>query len=266
MQDVTELRRAERERELLERELLHAQRIDALGRLAGGIAHDVNNALVPVIGLTEAVLKELPPDSPNAEALAIVHDAGVRAKGLVKQILAFSRREPPNRQPIDLQAFLRQVARFVRATVPATIAIEQRLEPVPTAFADAAQLHQVMINLITNAVDAIGAAKGKVTMLLSDEGSGNHALISLIDSGCGMDRATLEKIFEPFFTTKPVDKGTGLGLSVVYGIVRAHDGQINVGSKVGKGTRVDILLPVAPAAQPLTENERYDCEENPGDR
>lgn len=246
MQDITDLRRSERERELLKQELLHAQRMDMLGRLAGGIAHDVNNTLVPVIGLSEALLKALPPNSPDAEALSIMRDAGLRAKGLVQQILTFSRREAPNREPVDLERFLGATIRFLRATVPTTIVIEQQLQPVPTILADAAQLHQVMINLITNAVDAIGGAKGKIDVLLSVDGSGVCAQISVIDNGCGVDKGVLDQIFEPFFTTKSVDKGTGLGLSVVYGIVSAHDGQIKVASEVGKGTRFDIFLPIVP--------------------
>jgi len=246
MQDITEPQRAEREHESLKRELFHAQRMEGLGRLAGGIAHDINNTLVPVIGLTEAVLKGLAPDSPNAEPLSIVRDAGLRAKSLVQQILTFSRREAPNREPVDLKHFLCATIRFIRATVPTTIAIEQQLEPVPTILADTAQLHQVMINLITNAVDAIGGDKGNINVLLSADGS--RVRVSVIDNGCGMDSVMLERIFEPFFTTKGVDKGTGLGLSVVYGIVRAHDGQIKVASDVGKGTRFDILLPIVPAA------------------
>lgn len=248
-QDVTALRRAEQEREQLRKELMHAQRMDSLGRLAGGIAHDINNTLVPVIGLSEAILKTMPADSEDAEALRIVRDAGLRSKGLVQQILTFSRRQSPDRELVDLRHFLAETARFVRATAPTTIEIETELAPVPPIFADKAQLHQLIINLMTNSVDAIGANKGKIRLQLMPGGAGIvnakecvHLVVS--DTGPGMCKDTLQKIFEPFFTTKEVDKGTGLGLSVVYGIVRGHDGRIEVMSEPGKGARFDIFLPM----------------------
>jgi PAS domain S-box-containing protein len=250
-QDITQLRRMEREGEQLRQDLMRVQRLDALGRLAGGIAHDVNNTLVPVIGLTETMLKSLQPGSPDAEALAIVRDAGIRAKGLVQRILTFSRRDPPNRERIDLGRFLCETMRFIRAMVPTTIEIETHLHPVPAILADTAQLHQLMINLVTNSVDAIGAAKGTIAVRLSPGGTGTLAAegyiwLSVTDTGVGMDKATLENIYEPFFTTKGVDEGTGLGLSVVYGMVCAHGGQIDVTSAPGNGTRFDIFLPIDP--------------------
>lgn len=247
-QDVTELRRAEQEHKRLRDDLFHAQRMDALGRLAGGIAHDINNTLVPVIGLTEAILKTMPDDSPDAEALAIVREAGIRAKGLVQQILTFSRRDTSDRQVIDIEHFLMETVRFIRATVPATIEIQAQFEPVPPITADKAQLHQLMINLVTNSVDAIGSQKGKITVqLMKGEpgivGACDCVHLAVSDTGAGMTKETRQRIFEPFFTTKDVDKGTGLGLSVVYGIVRGHEGRIEVMSEPGKGTRFDIFLP-----------------------
>ncbi|HEY3918265.1 MAG TPA: ATP-binding protein [Stellaceae bacterium] len=253
-QDVTDLRRAEAEREQLRQDLFHAQRLDALGRLAGGIAHDINNSLVPVVALTSVVSKNLPPNSPDVEALTLVREAADHIKLLVQQILAFGRPQQGHTMLVDPTAFLRDALHFVRATVPTTINIATKIEPAPLLRADAGQLHQVLINLITNAIDAIGGRQGTITVSLSEarpvllQGQ-LCARLSIGDTGCGMDEQTLGKIFEPFFTTKEVDKGTGLGLSVVYGIVGAHGGRIDVTSAVGQGARFDVFLPAMPCTQ-----------------
>lgn len=248
------MRAAAAERELLRRELFHAQRLDALGRLAGGIAHDINNNLVPVVALTSAVSKNLPSDSADVEALKMVREAADHIKLLVQQILAFSRPQKSQTTLVDPTAFLRDALRFVRATVPTTIDIVTKLDPAPTIWADAGQLHQILINLITNAVDAIGEGQGTITVSLSEARpvalrGQLCAQLSISDTGCGMNEQTREKIFEPFFTTKEVDKGTGLGLSVVYGIVGAHGGRIDVTSTVGRGTQFDVFLPATACPQ-----------------
>ena len=253
-QDVTDLRSAEAERAQLRQDLLHAQRLDALGRLAGGIAHDINNSLVPVVAFTSIVAKKLPADSPDAEGLKMVGEAADHIKMLVQRILTFSRPQKPHATLVDPTDFLRDALHFVRATVPTTIDIITKLDPAPLVRADAGQLNQVLINLITNAVDAIGERPGTITVSLSDARPAPLkgqlcAKLSVADTGCGMDEQTRGKIFEPFFTTKDVDKGTGLGLSVVYGIVAAHGGRIDVTSALGQGTRFDVLLPAA-ARQP----------------
>jgi signal transduction histidine kinase len=242
------MRAAAAEREQLRKELFHAQRLDALGRLAGGIAHDINNNLVPVVALTSTVAKHLPPDSADAEALKMVREAADQIKLLVQQILAFSRPQQPHTTLVDPSAFLRDTLSFVRATVPTTIDIAVKLDPAPLIRADAGQLHQVLINLITNAVDAIGEHQGTITISLSEARPALLrgqlcAQLSISDTGCGMDEQTVGRIFEPFFTTKEVDRGTGLGLSVVYGIVAAHGGRIDVTSAVGQGTRFNVFLP-----------------------
>jgi signal transduction histidine kinase len=245
---VAVMRAASAEREQLKQELFHAQRMDALGRLAGGIAHDINNSLVPVIAMTSAVAKKLPADSADRESLNMVREAADHIKGLVQQILAFSRPQPSEATLVDPAAFLRDALPFVRATVPTTIDIAAKLDPAPMIWGDGSQLRQVLINLITNAVDAIGERQGTITVSLSEARpvllhGQLCAQLSISDTGEGMDEPTRERIFEPFFTTKDVDKGTGLGLSVVYGIVGAHGGRIDVTSAVGQGTRFDIFLP-----------------------
>lgn len=247
---VAVMRAASAERDQLRHDLFHAQRLDALGRLAGGIAHDINNSLVPVVALSSLVAKHLPPDSPDVEALKLVREAADHMKMLVQQILSFSRPQKPHTSLVDPTAFLRDALHFVRATVPTTIDIATKLDPAPLLRADAAQLHQVLINLVTNAADAIGERPGTITVSLCEARPASLqgqlcAQLSIGDTGCGMDKKTLGKIFEPFFTTKEVDKGTGLGLSVVYGIVAAHGGRIDVISTVDKGSRFDVLLPAA---------------------
>jgi signal transduction histidine kinase len=241
------MRAASAEREQLRHDLFHAQRLDALGRLAGGIAHDINNSLVPVVALTTAVMNNLPSNSVDIEALKMVGEAADRIKMLVQQVLTFSRPQDPHTTVIDPTAFLQDALSFVRRTVPTTINIVTRLDPAPLIRGDTGQLHHVLINLMTNAVDAIGERPGTITVSLSEarpvlfEGQ-LCARLSISDSGCGMDEQTLKKIFDPFFTTKEVNKGTGLGLSVVYGIVGAHGGRIDVTSAVGQGTRFDVFL------------------------
>ena len=252
--DITALRAAEKQREVLQNQLYHAQRLDSLGTLAGGIAHDLNNTLVPILGLSEAMLKSLAAEHPQRHLLEIVYQAGTRARGLVRQILTFSRRENPDNRVLDLSIFLRETMRLVRATVPTTITIEERIGSEPKIIGDSSQLHQVILNLMSNAAQAIGDNLGIISVEVTECGkndlddSGQNldsfVRISVRDTGKGMDESTQKRIFEPFFTTKQVGVGTGLGLSVVHGIVAAHGGRIQVSSKLDHGTRFDVFLPV----------------------
>jgi signal transduction histidine kinase len=176
-----------------------------------------------------------------------------RARDLVKQILAFSRKEQEERptQSVDLGDVLREALRLMRATVPTSIGILEEIEPASAIAGDPSQLQQVIVNLMTNAAHAIGAAQGSISVSLRPEADGAHLCLSVADTGCGIDEATRERVFEPFFTTKPVGEGTGLGLSVAHGIIKAHGGRIEVKSTPGQGSRFDIFLPVirAPANQ-----------------
>ncbi len=242
LRDITELRHAERKRREAESQLLHAQKLESLGTLAGGIAHDLNNTLVPVIGITKMMRNKFPEASPQREQLDLILEGGERAKELVKQVLAFSRAEPSQKIALDLGAVLRDSLKLLRASLPSTIVLQERIEPVPQISADRAQMHQIILNLATNAAQAIGDHMGTIDVILTKAGS--SVRLTVTDTGKGMDDLTLRRIFEPFFTTKDVGEGTGLGLSVVHGIVSDHQGTISVTSEVGAGSRFDIEFPI----------------------
>ena len=252
--DVTELRAAERRQQELEQQLQHAQRLEAVGTLAGGIAHNLNNTLVPVIALTKTTMRRLPEGSREHANLATILRAGERARDLVEHILAFSRKEPPKREKVDFAALVHDALTMVRATIPATVEIKEKIEAVPPLLGDPGQLYQVVVNLAINAAHAIGDAMGRITVTLhvdrcalpnGAEPAPPVPCVHLVlhDTGCGMDPATLSRIFEPFFTTKLVGQGTGLGLSVAHGIVTQHGGRIELESRPGEGSRFDIILP-----------------------
>jgi signal transduction histidine kinase len=245
------------ERKQLEAQLLQAQKMDALGTLAGGIAHDLNNTLVPILGLTKLTMKRLPPDSREYRNLATILQAGERARDLVRQILAFSRKEAPTRLRVDFASLVRDSLKMIRASIPATIDIAEVIEIVPSVFGDPSQLHQIVINFVVNASQAIGDRMGTITVSLAaavpaeEEHAQAWICLSVGDTGCGMDEGTRQRVFEPFFTTKPVGEGTGLGLSVVHGIVVQHGGRVTVESQVGQGTRFDVYLPALAGKEQL---------------
>jgi len=245
--DVTELRAAERREREMERQLLHLQKLEALGTLAGGVAHDLNNTLVPILALTKLTANRLPAESRERNNLVTVMEACERARSLVQRILAFSRKQNSEKRAFDLAATVREALRMLRASLPATMQIIERVADVPSFFGDSSQLHQVMVNLVTNAAQAIGTAMGTITVELRQDRDAAICL-AVRDTGCGMDEATAARIFEPFFTTKDVGQGTGLGLSLVHGIVSSHGGRIKVTSRVGEGTTFEIYLPLAPQA------------------
>jgi PAS domain S-box-containing protein len=248
--DVTDLRAAEAQRQEAERQLYHAQKIEALGTLAGGIAHDLNNTLVPIVALTKMAMRHAPPEKSVNRDLKIIHDAGLRARDLVGQILAFSRKEAGSKEAVDLAALVESSTKLLRASVPSTINIVHRLETPSTIWANPGQIHQVLTNLVMNAAQAISPHLGTVTIEVAPAPprmlpSGDRPVIRLtvVDDGCGMDDATSRRIFEPFFTTKDVGQGTGLGLSVAHGIVTGHGGLIVVASRLGEGARFDLYFP-----------------------
>ena len=262
--NITAQVEAELQRQGLERQLHHAQRIESLGTLAGGIAHDLNNTLVPVVALSKVMLKQLPEGSVEQSNLDMIYRSGVQARDLVKQILIFARKDTATKRVIDLASFIRDALPLLRAAVPSNVAITYTAAlSLPPVLADPSQIHQILINLVTNAAQAIGDTAGDISIdLLAAEtargpddgvGTGGSAAVRLVirDSGRGMDAPTLARIFEPFFTTKGVGEGTGLGLAVVHGIVGSHGGRIEVESRPGQGTRFTILLPCAePTALP----------------
>ena len=244
--DITELRAAQEREKELNRQLMHAQKLEALGTLAGGIAHDLNNTLVPILALTKLVQDDLAADDPLREDTTTIICASERARGLVKQILAFSRKQDRQRQAVDLAAVTREALAMLRASVPATITIDGKIADVPAVIGDPNEFHQVIVNLVTNAAHAIGANQGAITIAVA--AAGENIGLSVGDTGCGMDSATIDRLFEPFFTTKAVGEGTGLGLSVVHGIVSACGGRIEVNSSPGKGSTFIVVLPVAAPA------------------
>lgn len=251
--DITELRAAEERQKELERQLLHSQKLEALGRLAGGVAHDLNNTLVPILSLAKLALEDLRDGDPLHDDIATIVSASERARDLVKQILAFSRKQDIQKSRINPAEVLREALHMLRATLPLNITFVERIETVPLIFADGGQLQQVVVNLVTNAAQAIGTARASITVELSPVAPiagrrGDFVRLRITDTGCGMEKAVLDRIFEPFFTTKPVGEGTGLGLSVVHGIVTGHGGTIDVESRPGKGTAFTILLPIAEPA------------------
>jgi PAS domain S-box-containing protein len=247
--DVTMIKRAEAERRALEGQLHHSQRLEALGTLAGGAAHEINNALVPVIGLTKLMAGKQAEGSRERRNLDIILAGAERSRDLVKHILAFSRKEEEERpkQSVDVAAVLHDALRLMRATVQTSIRLVEEIAPTPAIIGDPNQLQQVIVNIVANAAQAIGAAHGTITVTLAPEPDGAHLRLSVADTGCGMDEATQARVFEPFFTTKPVGEGTGLGLSVVHGIIKAHGGRIEIKSAPGQGSRFDLFLPVAAA-------------------
>jgi len=253
-EDVTERIRTDERR-------ARNQKLEALGTLAGGIAHDFNNILTAITGNAKIALDDLPPAHPAAVSLHEISKAGRRANELVKRILAFSRPDEVKRQSLDLAQALVDALGLVRATLPASIDIHTRFDSAtPRVEADIAQIHQVFVNLMTNAGHAIGARRGVIDVTLEpatvDDNvheldaplePGRYAVLTVTDNGCGMSAETRARIFDPFFTTKPVDVGTGLGLSVVHGIVQSHHGAIVVHSEPGRGSSFRIYLPAARA-------------------
>jgi PAS domain S-box-containing protein len=257
--DVTERKAAEVERARLEAQLRQAQKMEAVGTLAGGIAHDLNNTLVPVLGLVELTLEEVSADSLARANLEMVIAAAERSKDLVNQILTFSRQDKPERKPVKLCQVIKETLSFLRATLPSTVEFRQTLdETVGQVLADPTQIHQILLNLGSNAGDAMGLKGGVLEVVLerAEVGErlapsglnlrpGPHAKIVVNDTGPGMDENTCARIFDPFFTTKAVGEGTGMGLSVVHGIVESHDGVITVTSDERRGTSFEIYLPVS---------------------
>ena len=249
-QDVTERRAADERARELERKLMHSQKLEALGTLAGGIAHDLNNTLTPIMALSKIMARRLEPDSKDRTNLEMIFAASEQARDLVKRVLAFSRQETIDKKPANLAEIITDALKLLRATIPTSIQLGEQIRDVPSISADASQIHQVVTNLVSNAAQAIGNRLGTITVRLEVvPGMETRGAIRLtvIDTGQGMDETTRQRIFEPFFTTKQVGQGTGLGLSIVDGIVADHGGWIGVESEPGHGTRFDLYFPIADA-------------------
>ncbi len=254
--DITERKRAEEEKAKLENQLLQAQKMEAIGTLAGGISHDFNNILGAVIGYTEMAMTEDQKEICQEDLQEVLKGAE-RAKNLVKQILTFSRQDDHEKKPLDIKILLKEAVKFLRASIPTTIEIHQNVkEEYCNIIADPTQMHQVIMNLCTNATHAMKNAVGTLKIELAnikltkdeipnypDLKPGPYVKLTVSDTGHGIEPAHIQRIFDPFFTTKSKDEGTGLGLSVVYGIVKSHDGAITVYSEPEKGTSFSVYLP-----------------------
>jgi PAS domain S-box-containing protein len=256
--DLTERKKAEEEKNRLLSQLHQVQKMEAIGTLAGGIAHDFNNILAAVLGYTELAQEIGKSRQDNSPQLAQVLRATERARTLVQQILAFSRKTEINSCPLNLNKHVAHVLELLERTLPKMVGMETRLDArLRSISADPTQMEQVLMNLAINAADAVGEGEGGQVVIETrnftpddlfsakypEVNAGEYVLLRVTDTGQGMDQATVERIFEPFFTTKEVGKGTGLGLSTVYGIVKSHGGYIHCQSQPGQGTTFEVLLP-----------------------
>ncbi|WDP91229.1 MAG: response regulator [Desulfobacter sp.] len=238
----------------LEKQLIQSQKMEAIGTLAGGIAHDFNNILAAILGNAElGVMKN--PQGPNRERFDKVIKASIRARDLVSQILDFSRQTKVNPTPVKLSRIAKEVTKLLRASLPSTIEIRTRIDSEASVMADPTQIHQVLMNLGTNAAYAMKENGGTLTISLGETSHapsmvppsgkpGRFIRLSVKDTGTGMPPEVMGWIFDPFFTTKPKGQGTGMGLAVAHGIITRYKGGITVDSTPGKGTRFDIFLPV----------------------
>lgn len=256
-EDITERKQHEAEREVLEAQLRQAHKMEAIGTLAGGIAHDFNNILAAMLGFTELAKIDIPEYSPARYQLDEVINAGNRAKDLVKHILSFSRKEPQAREAVEVNFILKEVLQFLRATIPTTIRLDERLaSDCGHILAEATQIHQVLVNLCTNAAHAMEDNGGILEISSSrvdisaeelayatELKAGSYVMIMIRDNGTGIDPHIVDRIFDPYFTTKKVGKGSGMGLAVVAGIVKSSDGAITVESELGKGTTFKVYFP-----------------------
>nr|WP_319492139.1 cache domain-containing protein [uncultured Desulfobacter sp.] len=256
--ELTEQKQAEADKEKLEAMLHQSQKMEAIGTLAGGIAHDFNNILGAILGYAELVKTKLSPDHPAMGMQNQIINASIRAKDLVQQILLFSRQSKQEMKPLQPDVVIKEALDLLRSTIPTTIEIKQEIpQGLGAILADSTQIHQIIMNLCTNAYHAMREKGGVIGICLSEKKilnddylfseltltPGNYLFLEISDTGHGMDKATLEKVFDPYFTTKKTGEGTGLGLSVVHGIVKNCGGELKIYSEPGRGTTVHIYFP-----------------------
>ena len=255
--DTTESRRAEEERKRLLQQLNQAQKMEAIGTLAGGIAHDFNNILGVILGYADLARDDAPPGSVFEHDLDQILVAAHRAKDLVKQILAFSRQANVDRIPIRIQPLIKESLKMLRASIPATIEIKENIHPqCGTIVADPTQIHQIMMNLCTNAFQAMEKSGGvlrvsleSATVAAGDDpvgrqlSPGDYVELTVADTGAGIAPDVIGRIFDPYFTTKEFGKGTGMGLAITHGILKSYGGAITVESVLGQGTAFHVYFP-----------------------
>jgi PAS domain S-box-containing protein len=255
--DVRERIASDKQRAQLEAQVRQLVKMEALGTLAGGVAHDFNNILSAIIGYAELALFDVPQGSRLAVNLEGVLGAGKRATDLVKQILTFSRRSEHQRSPIQMQIFVKEALKLMRSSLPSTIEIRGKIsQDLPNVLGDPTQIHQIVMNLCTNAAHAMAGEGGVLEVLLEkislgtrfinrypELAPGTYLKLTVRDTGHGMSPEIMESIFDPYFTTKKVGEGTGMGLAVVHGIVKSYGGEITVQSQPNEGTTFEIYLP-----------------------
>ncbi|MGV8120314.1 MAG: PAS domain S-box protein [Candidatus Xenobiia bacterium LiM19] len=255
-ENITEQKRAEEEREKLQTQLLQAQKMESIGRLAGGVAHDFNNMLMVILGHTDLAMKNINPSTPLYADLMMIEKAAVRSVDLTRQLLAFARRQPIVRKVLDMNDTIKKMLKMLRRLIREDVDLLWKpglsLKPV---LMDPSQIDQILANLIINARDAI-VGVGTITIetenavfdeercsAFPDCSSGEYVMLAVSDNGSGMEKDVVEHLFEPFFTTKAMGRGTGLGLATVYGVVRQNDGFITVYSEPGLGTTFKLHFP-----------------------
>ncbi|MCP4350761.1 MAG: response regulator [Desulfobacterales bacterium] len=254
--DISERRQAEQERAKLQNQLRQAQKMQAIGTLAGGIAHDFNNILFPIIGYIEMTMDDVPEGRALRNLKEVLKSAN-RARELIQQILTFSRQSDQELRPLRIESIIKEALRLLRSSIPATIKIRQRVERCGLIMADPTQIHQIIMNLCTNAYHAMIENGGVLEVTMNEMGfhlddisaypdmkPGLYLKVTVSDTGCGIKKDIIERVFDPYFTTKEKGKGTGLGLSVVHGIVKSHSGHITVSSNPGVGTAFNVYLPM----------------------
>ena len=263
--DLTARKKIEAHRNALESQLRESHKMQAVGTMAGGIAHDFNNIISAILGNVALARQDAGEASPALVSLIEIDKAGRRARDLVRQILTFSRNESPTRIPMQLAAVIDETVNLLKVTLPPMVELKVSLAPdTPSVLADATQVEQALLNLCTNAIQAIGTHRGTVGIELDYKLTGNsetverrsgargpHVRLTVRDTGSGIDADTMQRVFEPFFTTKPVGQGTGLGLAVVHGIMRTHEGTVDVQSTPGTGSVFTLYFP---ATQAITES------------
>lgn len=266
VEDITALKDAEAEKDELMEQLRQSQKMEAIGTLAGGVAHDFNNILSAILGYTELTLRNPECDEKSRRNLGHVVAAAGRAKDLVRQILMFSRKGNKNREPIRIHEVVLEAIKLLRKTIPSTVSIKLDVDAdIGTVLADSTQIHQVVMNLCTNAYHALPEQGGEISVSLKQVDldavtaarypnlrSGKYCRLVIADNGEGMPAEVVERIFEPFFTTKKQGEGTGMGLAVVHGIVQSHHGVIAVESNLAQGSTFVVFLPLA--ADSVDEN------------
>lgn len=257
IRDITEAKQAEEEKNKLEAQLQQSQKMEAIGTLAGGIAHDFNNILTAIIGYTELSRMKLPEDSEVLIDLKEIFHAGKRAKDLVQQILTFSRQTAQESRPVQVKSIVKETLKLLRASLPSTIEIQQNIRSNSLIMGDPTQIHQLLMNLCTNAGQAMQEKGGVLEVSLDDVECdsdyenkfidlrpGAYMRLMVSDTGCGIPAEIQNRIFEPFYTTRAKGDGTGMGLAVVHGILKSLEGAVQVHSELGKRSRFEVFLPI----------------------